>query len=130
MKTVARREGQGQATSGRCPAKGFAGIEDNYFLEVLLPTRAATARALHLLAAATRRASPRPRSRRASPARATLEARAYFGPKDVTILESYGLGLERTVDFGWYGILARPLLWLLKKTLRRTSATGASRSSS
>ena len=25
-------------------------------------------------------------------------------------------GLERTVDFGWYGILARPLLWLLKKT--------------
>ena len=34
----------------------------------------------------------------------------------MTILESYSLGLERTVDFGWYGILARPLLWLLKKT--------------
>ena len=47
-----------------------------------------------------------------------LSARAYFGPKDVEILESLNLGLEQTVDFGWYGILARPLLWLLKKHLR------------
>src|ERR1700693_1698017 len=42
--------------------------------------------------------------------------RAYFGPKDVEILEGLKLGLEKTVDFGWYGILARPLLWLLKRT--------------
>ena len=49
-------------------------------------------------------------------AQGTFDASAYFGPKDVTILESYGLGLERTVDFGWYGILARPLLWLMKKS--------------
>ena len=34
------------------PAKGFAGIEDNYFLEVLVPNAPSTARALHLLAAA------------------------------------------------------------------------------
>ena len=54
---------------------------------------------------ATARLAARARSRR-----------GYFGPKDVSILESYGLGLERTVDFGWYGILARPLLWLMKKT--------------
>jgi YidC/Oxa1 family membrane protein insertase len=47
---------------------------------------------------------------------ASFDASAYFGPKDVSILESYGLGLERTVDFGWYGILARPLLWLLKQS--------------
>jgi len=45
-----------------------------------------------------------------------LDARAYFGPKDVQILEGVNLGLERTVDFGWYGILARPLLWLLRRT--------------
>ncbi len=51
-----------------------------------------------------------------SAAAGTLDAGAYFGPKDVSILESYGIGLERTVDFGWYGIVARPLLWLLKKT--------------
>ena len=41
---------------------------------------------------------------------------ATSGPRTSTILESYGLGLERTVDFGWYGILARPLLWLMNKS--------------
>ena len=46
----------------------------------------------------------------------TLSARAYYGPKDVEILEGLKLGLEKTVDFGWYGILARPLLWMLKKS--------------
>ena len=50
-------------------------------------------------------------SRRPAPSRIGL-----LRPKDVTILESYNLGLQLTVDFGWYGILARPLLWLLKKT--------------
>ena len=97
------------------PPRSFAGIEDNYFLEAVIPRRAATARVLAL---------PLPPSA-AKPAfevatevggPATLEASAYFGPKDVSILESYGLGLERTVDFGWYGILARPLLWLLKQS--------------
>ena len=96
--------------------KSFAGVEDNYFLEVLVPKSPATARVLAL---------PQPGAPDGKPAfeiatdvggPATLDASAYFGPKDVSILESYGLGLERTVDFGWYGILARPLLWLLKKT--------------
>ena len=45
----------------------------------------------------------------------TLDARFFFGPKDVEVLERTGLGLEKTVNFGWFGILARPLLWLLKR---------------
>ena len=102
------------------PSDGFAGIEDNYFLAVLAPpTARRRARGLSRPAHATRRASPRPTigaGRLA--AAATLAARAYFGPKDVEILESTDLGLERTVDFGWYGILARPLLWLLEEDLR------------
>lgn len=102
--------------------KSFAGIEDSYFLEVLIPKSAATARVLALT-------PPQPPDGKANPdgkstveiatdvgTHGTLDASAYFGPKDVSILESYGLGLERTVDFGWYGILARPLLWLLKQS--------------
>jgi YidC/Oxa1 family membrane protein insertase len=97
------------------PPRSFAGIEDNYFLEAVIPRSPATARVVAL---------PLPQSA-GKPAfevatevggPATLEASAFFGPKDVAILESYGLGLERTVDFGWYGILARPLLWLLKQS--------------
>jgi len=97
------------------PARSFAGIEDNYFLEALVPRASATARVLTF-------ALPRPEGKpsleiaTAVSGQGVFEASAYFGPKDVAILESYGLGLQRTVDFGWYGILARPLLWLLKKT--------------
>ncbi len=97
------------------PARAFAGVEDNYFLEVLVPSRPATARLLTYTA-------PRPDGKPSTEiatgvsADGTLEASAYFGPKDVSILESYGLGLERTVDFGWYAILARPLLWMMKKS--------------
>ncbi|AEB08728.1 membrane protein insertase YidC [Desulfobacca acetoxidans] len=38
----------------------------------------------------------------------------YFGPKDLDILKSLGLGLEQTVDFGWFQILALPLLYVLQ----------------
>src|SRR4029453_8543592 len=98
------------------PRRGFAGIEDNYFLAVLIPRVASTATVMTF-------SNPRPEGKPSvelatavSAAAGTLDAGAYFGPKDVSILESYGIGLERTVDFGWYGILAPPLLWLLKKT--------------
>jgi YidC/Oxa1 family membrane protein insertase len=97
------------------PARGFAGIEDNYFLEVLLPRAQTSARPFSF-------SLPRPEGKPSAEiaagvlAQGSFEGSAYFGPKDVTILESYGLGLERTVDFGWYGIVARPLLWLLKRT--------------
>ncbi len=38
----------------------------------------------------------------------------YFGPKDRGILATVGHGLERAVDFGWFQILALPLLYVLK----------------
>ncbi|HEY7112924.1 MAG TPA: membrane protein insertase YidC [Thermoanaerobaculia bacterium] len=96
------------------PPKGFAGIEDNYFLAVLLPDRAADARVAPFATDPAGKTSPTLSA--AIQGRGELAARAYFGPKDVEILESLHLGLERTVDFGWYGVLARPLLWLLKRT--------------
>ncbi len=38
----------------------------------------------------------------------------YFGPKDRAILRSIGFGLEQTVDFGWFHMLALPLLYVLE----------------
>ncbi|HMF07595.1 MAG TPA: membrane protein insertase YidC [Thermoanaerobaculia bacterium] len=108
-----------KATAGETwtiPAKGFAGMEDNYFLQVLVPNAAAPARLFTF-------AVPHPGADKPSMDIAvgvgsdrSLEGSLYVGPKDVAILESYGISLERTVDFGWYAILARPLLWLLKKS--------------
>jgi YidC/Oxa1 family membrane protein insertase len=104
-----------KGVSWSVPAKGFAGIEDNYFLAVFLPERPTEAKVL-AVAAKDEAGKPQTTLATALTGSGTLNARAYFGPKDVEVLESLHLGLERTVDFGWYGVLARPLLWLLKRT--------------
>lgn len=38
---------------------------------------------------------------------------SYVGPKQLGLLKIVGNGLEDTVNFGWFGIISRPLLWLL-----------------
>lgn len=109
-------------------ANGFVGVEDNYFIAVLAPRRPATARivpvALPPAAGAPEASKGEPSVSAGVSTTGALDLRAYFGPKDVEILETTGLGLERTVDFGWYGILARPLLWLLKKAYSWTGNYG------
>ena len=95
--------------------RGFAGLEDNYFLAVLLPKQASNAVAFPV-PLKDKDGKPAPTVAAGITGNGELSARAYFGPKDVEILEGLNLGLEKTVDFGWYGILARPLLWLLKRT--------------
>ena len=37
----------------------------------------------------------------------------YFGPKKLQILEAAGNDLAKSVDFGWFDILGKPMLWLL-----------------
>src|SRR3990170_3596408 len=39
----------------------------------------------------------------------------YAGPKSFDILKSYGHGMEQMVDYGWFGILAKPMFWLLQQ---------------
>jgi YidC/Oxa1 family membrane protein insertase len=37
----------------------------------------------------------------------------FFGPKDLDTLRSVGRGLERTIDFGYFGFIAIPFLYIL-----------------
>jgi len=39
---------------------------------------------------------------------------AYVGPKSLDILDPMGPELEQAVEFGWFGVFSKPLLWLLK----------------
>jgi YidC/Oxa1 family membrane protein insertase len=39
----------------------------------------------------------------------------YAGPKSYTLLQAQGHGLEQMVDYGWFGILAKPMFWLLRQ---------------
>ena len=109
-----RAEKLSQPTTWPLDDRGFAGLEDNYFLTVLIPRQHASAE--------VRPVPVKDPSGKATPSitasisgSGVLDAQAYFGPKDVEVLESLNLGLERTVDFGWYSILARPLLWGLRR---------------
>jgi YidC/Oxa1 family membrane protein insertase len=38
----------------------------------------------------------------------------YFGPRDTQILQPLGLELEKAVNFGFFDIVSKPLLWVLR----------------
>jgi YidC/Oxa1 family membrane protein insertase len=39
----------------------------------------------------------------------------YAGPKRFSTLQAYGKGLETMVDYGWFGLLAKPMFWLMQQ---------------
>lgn len=44
---------------------------------------------------------------------ATHKYTIYFGPKKLKILQGLGKDLAKAVNFGWFDVLAKPMLWLL-----------------
>lgn len=48
----------------------------------------------------------------------------YAGPKDYPVLEQFNKSLEQLVDFGWFGILARPMFWLMTQFFALTNSYG------
>jgi YidC/Oxa1 family membrane protein insertase len=48
----------------------------------------------------------------------------YAGPKKLNILQTYDRGLDRMVDYGWFGVLARPMFWLMQQFHRITGNYG------
>lgn len=42
--------------------------------------------------------------------------KVYLGPKEIKALKAFGMGAENLVDFGFFAIIAKPLLWFLKLT--------------
>ncbi|RMF22371.1 MAG: membrane protein insertase YidC, partial [Deltaproteobacteria bacterium] len=86
----------------------WAGYADHYFLAAYIPDEPVRARFVGAASGGV--------------GEATLWARApggrvqyslFVGPKRLDLLGSVGHGLERSVDFGWFAFVARPLLGLL-----------------
>jgi YidC/Oxa1 family membrane protein insertase len=46
----------------------------------------------------------------------TVQYQIYLGPMDEDRLKALGVGAEKLVDFGWFTIVAKPLLWFLRLT--------------
>jgi YidC/Oxa1 family membrane protein insertase len=99
----------------------FVGIEDNYFLAVVKPEKSGGAilRRVELPAAVAGGEKRKELYAGVNSAKdGSLTGSAFFGPKVAAVLDKYGL--ERTLRFGTFGIIARfflaALVWLNKFT--------------
>lgn len=43
----------------------------------------------------------------------SLSHQFFIGPKQIDLLASFSVPLDENIDFGWFGVLSRPMLWLL-----------------
>ncbi|MBI2215104.1 MAG: membrane protein insertase YidC [Acidobacteria bacterium] len=94
-------------------AASWVGLEDNYFLAAIQPTRPADVLFRRLdIPAENEKARPRQELLAGVNAAAgVVEGKAFFGPKEADILESYGL--ESALHLGWFSPIARGLLYAL-----------------
>ena len=110
-----------ETPDGEAERKGdvkWSAIQDKYFLSVLMPQKASAALAKKegdkLVSAGVRFASPSNTS--------TMSMQLYAGPKEYDTLKSLNVGLEDTIDFGWFvfgswGLVkavAKPIFYVLR----------------
>jgi len=102
------------------PSVQYVGVEDNYFLTVLRPEKSSGAiiRAIDVPAGGK---SEKRRELYAAVNAApdgVVSGAAYFGPKEAKVVDRYGF--EKTLQLGYFGIIARfflaALLWLNRFT--------------
>ena len=97
-----------------------AGLEDNYFLTAFLPSgnAAVTLRPVTLAAGPAgpdgKPAVPDAESEVVLSAPGALATDVFLGPKELDVLEKTRPGMDKLIDYGWYALLVKPLLWGLK----------------
>ncbi len=98
------------------PTPEFVGLEDNYFLTVLKPKTGSAGEAsfkrIELPVAGKDGKKRREVYAGLNAREGTVAGTAFFGPKEVALLEKYQL--DNTVKFGIFGFIARLLLSALK----------------
>ena len=110
-----------ETPDGEAERKGevkWSAIQDKYFLSVLMPQKAASALAKKegdkLVSAGVRFPAPANGS--------ALTMQLYAGPKEYDILKALNVGLEDTIDFGWFVFgswalvkaVAKPIFYVLR----------------
>ncbi len=113
------KEGETPYYSGRVEWEGFS---DKYFLTGLIPVEnpvssVSLQRAGHPakdVSVFVSRLIYNIRPHLLEGGRARFSYAAYIGPKDLSILKEAGHSLEASVDLGWFGFIAKPLLVVLK----------------
>jgi YidC/Oxa1 family membrane protein insertase len=109
---------KGIAFSGDVAWEGFG---HTYFFSALLPANGAQHRV------AVRQSGPALVSTISGPAGKPGDIHRYtvfFGPKELDVLNSVGNGLERSIDFGYFGFISIPFLYVLHFSHRFTGSYG------
>jgi len=101
----------------------FTGLEDQFFTAAFLPD--GTDLSLwhwtqdHSIVEEGKPASePEAQMAAGSPLPGPVRLRAFVGPKDLAILERVKPPLAELVQFGWTGVIAKPLLFILQWTYK------------
>ena len=106
------------------PARWFA-ADAKYFTWIVLPEREWTVTRASLVGETGARVA-------AADTAATLQpgdtvragARVFAGPKRSALLEATGKDLPELIDFGWFAVVAKPLVFLMKASNRVTGNYG------
>lgn len=103
------------ADQGRLEGQiGWIAIQDRYFLSAVVPPPVSGAAVqLGHQDAVIQSALVLPPETLAPGQARTYTYRVFFGPKRGEVLKTYGLELERVVDFGMFDFIAKPCLWFM-----------------
>jgi YidC/Oxa1 family membrane protein insertase len=107
------------AKSGPVTSSGqytFAGIEDGYFTAVYLSTGASSMELTTFSDGVLKDGKEEPRVGAGVGGEGFNSFELYVGPKDLEILKRVNPKLEQVVDWGMFGIIAKPLFEALKWT--------------
>jgi YidC/Oxa1 family membrane protein insertase len=83
----------------------YAGFDEGYFAFIWIPEEASKPA---LKVEEVQQMIPVERLRLDKP---EVSGQLYFGPRDIAILKSLNIRAEKIVDFGWFDIVAKPMLW-------------------
>jgi YidC/Oxa1 family membrane protein insertase len=117
-----QKKNAGSAKGGPVTSSGqytFAGIEDGYFAVVYLPVGASSMELTTFSDQIPKGGKEEPRVGAAVGGEGFNSFELYAGPKDIEILKRVNPKLEQMVDWGMFGIIAKPLFEVLKWTAGR-----------
>ncbi len=92
----------------------WAAYEDNYFIFAVIPAAGGNRSVLMSAVDETVRTVITEGNVTLSPGSPQeFNYSLYFGPKKLSVLEQVGSDLPKSINFGWFDVLAKPMLWLL-----------------
>jgi YidC/Oxa1 family membrane protein insertase len=95
----------------------YAGLDEGYFAVLWIPE-------LEIPDLTIMKSGPDLPVLRLSPKSGSVSGRLFFGPKKTEVLKSLNVKAEKIIDFGWFDIIAKPLVMLLNLSHRMTKNYG------